>query len=195
MTPDETVDLASPLHGPVVVAVHRWQVAPMSGDVLFHVPSQMTDSDERFTPEWLFTALGETFDLDPASPVGLDTFVPAAKRYTREDDGLSQPWEGFVWLNPPFSQSTAWADRFIAHGNGIFLGPIANGGWWQRLARAADVLWLMRDFAFVHPTHAGKRSSMPLAIAGFTQRAVAAIERASRQQPDAGVVVYRRSIA
>lgn len=160
-------------------------------ETLFSIPTQQMDSDERFTPKWVFDALGETFDTDPASPVGLETFVPAKKRYTREDDGLSQTWEGFVWLNPPFSQSTAWADKFIAHGNGIFLGPIANGGWFQRLARAADVLWLMRDFAFVHPTHAGKRSSMPLAMAGFTARAVASIERASIAQPDAGVVVYK----
>ena len=160
-------------------------------DQLFNMPVQGLDSDERFTPRWLFDALGETFDLDPASPIGLDTFVPAIARFTREDDGLAQDWNGFVWLNPPFSNSTVWADKFIAHGCGIFLGPIANGGWWQRLARSADILWLMRDFPFVHPTHAGKRSSMPLAIAGYGDRAVAAVRRASVAQPDAGVVVVR----
>ena len=98
-------------------------------DVLFTIPVQGPDSDERFTPRWVFDALGEIFDLDPASPVGLDTFVPAKRRYTAEDDGLSQPWEGFVWCNPPFSNATPWADRFLASGGvcGWGLSPTQHG--------------------------------------------------------------------
>lgn len=137
---------------------------------MFAAPVDRTDSDERFTPRWVFDALGEKFDLDPASPVEYETFVPATHRFTREDDGLAQPWHGFVWCNPPFSAATPWADRFIEHGNGIWLGPIANAAWFQRMLRAADLIWLVRDFAFDHPTHAGKRSSMPLAIFGFSNR-------------------------
>jgi hypothetical protein len=160
-------------------------------ETLFDVPIQGIETDERFTPQWVFDALAESFDLDPASPIGLDTFVPAARRYTREDDGLTSPWEGFVWLNPPFSNATPWADRFIAHRAGIWLGPVANAAWFDRMLRAADIIWMMRDFAFVHPSHAGKRSSMPLAMAGFTDRAVTAIRRAAHRQPGAGVLVVR----
>jgi hypothetical protein len=47
----------------------------------------------------------------------------------------------------------------------------------------------MRDFAFNHPTHAGKRSSMPLAMYAKGERAEAAIKRASMLVPDAGVLV------
>jgi hypothetical protein len=161
-------------------------------DVLFTVPVQGPDSDERFTPRWIFDALGETFDLDPASPVELETFVPAARRYTREDDGLSQEWGGFVWCNPPFSNATPWSDKFLANGAGLWLGPIANAAWFDRMLRACDVAWLMRDFAFVHPTHAGKRSSMPLAMFGFGDRAASAIDRAAALHPAAGVVVVRK---
>ncbi|MER3389962.1 MAG: hypothetical protein RJQ01_07995 [Microcella sp.] len=143
-------------------------------------------------PPWLFEALGETFDTDPASPIGLDTFVPARNRFTREDDGLSQPWAGFVWCNPPFSNATPWADRFIAHGCGLWLGPVANAAWFDRMLRASTEVWLMRDFAFVHPTHAGKRSSMPLAMFGFGTRAASAIDRAAKALPTAGVVVVRK---
>ncbi len=158
---------------------------------LFHAPVERTDPDERFTPKWIFTALGETFDLDPASPIEHRTHVPARRVYTREDDGLVQPWAGFVWCNPPFSNATPFAERFRMHGAGIWLGPIANAWWFQRLAAVADRIWLMRDFPFDHPTHAGRRSSMPLAMIGLTARAAEAIDRAAAAWPDAGVPVRR----
>ena len=163
-------------------------VAPVT---LFVVPPDRVDSDERFTPRWLFEALGETFDLDPASPVEGGDCVPTAKRYTRLEDGLAQPWEGFVWVNPPFSESTAWAEKFKAHGQGVWLGPVANARWFVELTGVADRVWLMRDFAFDHPTHAGRRSSMPLGMVALGPRAAAAIDRAARRLgPDAGTVVH-----
>lgn len=119
------------------------------GEPLFSVPVQGRESDERYTPRWVFDGL--VFDTDPASPVEGGDCVPARTKYTRDDDGLTKPWHGLVWLNPPFSNSAAWADRFREHGNGVFLGPIANGRWWQDLADAADLLWLCADFAFTHP--------------------------------------------
>ena len=148
------------------------------------------DTDERFTPPWLFRALGETFDTDPASPVGGGDHVPARVKLTIREDGLTAPWAGFVWLNPPFSQATAWAREFMNHADGLWLGPVANAEWFTQLAGVADRLWLMRDFAFLHPDHAGRRSSMPLAMAAIGERGVVAIERAARSLgPKAGVLV------
>ena len=162
----------------------------MSAETLFNVTPERVDSDERFTPAWLFGALGETFDLDPASPVEGGDCVPAASKYTRVDDGLTQPWTGFVWCNPPFSESTAWAGRFRAHGCGLWLGPVANSRWFVELTAVSDRVWLMRDFPFDHPTHAGKRSSMPLGMIAMGARAAAAVDRAAAMLgPDAGTVV------
>jgi hypothetical protein len=159
---------------------------------LFPSPPERIDSDERFTPRWLFDALGETFDLDPASPVEGGDHVPAECKYTRHDDGLTLPWLGFVWCNPPFSNATPWAERFRAHGNGLWLGPVANARWFIDLSAAANRIWLMRDFAFDHPTHAGKRSSMPLGMVAMGPRAAYAIDRASDALgADAGTVVQR----
>jgi phage N-6-adenine-methyltransferase len=31
--------------------------------------------------------------------------------YTREDDGLTQPWSGKVWCNPPYSDLNAWVAK------------------------------------------------------------------------------------
>lgn len=134
---------------------------------LFAHPVQSRETDERYTPRWIFDGLGLVFDLDPASPVDGGDCVPAVKKYTSADDGLAQEWHGRVWLNPPFSESTAWADKFRTHGHGVFLGPVANGRWWVNLIRSADVIWHCRDFAFTHPLHAGRRSSMPLAMVAY----------------------------
>lgn len=158
-------------------------------DTLVNLPTRERETDERYTPEWLFRALGETFDLDPASPVDGGDCVPARRKLTRLDDGLTAAWDGFVWLNPPFSNATPWARRFLSHHDGIWLGPIANAEWFNTLANASSALWLMRDFAFTHPTHSGKRSSMPLGMVGLGPRAAASIERAaSTLGPQAGAI-------
>ena len=41
-------------------------------------------------------------DLDPCSNSREIPNVPAARHYTAQDNGLVQPWEGRVFLNPPF---------------------------------------------------------------------------------------------
>lgn len=158
---------------------------------LFAVPVQGTDTDERYTPRWVFDGLGLAFDTDPASPVGGGDVVPARIKFTRLEDGLAQPWTGLVWLNPPFSAATPWADRFREHRNGVFLGPIANARWWTDLAGAADRLWLCRDFAFTHPEHAGRRSSMPLAFVAMGAEAVAGLDRLAASGRHPGVLVSR----
>ena len=156
---------------------------------LFPVPVQGRESDERYTPRWVFDGLGLTFDLDPASPVGGGDCVPARRKLTRHDDGLAHDWHGLVWLNPPFSAATPWADKFRAHGNGVFLGPIANSRWWIDLARDAHCAWLCRDFAFDHPEHAGRRSSMPLAFVAYGLRAAGALEHLALSGRHDGVLM------
>lgn len=158
-------------------------------DALFDAPVQSRATDERYTPAWIFAALGETFDLDPASPPLGISLVPTAAVWTKEDDGLTKPWQGFVWCNPPFSNATPWADRFMAHGCGLWLGPVANARWHDEMARRSDALVLLRDFAFVSPTHAGKRSSMPLSLHAFGPRALQAVRRFAARVPDAGVLL------
>jgi hypothetical protein len=152
------------------------------------------DTDERYTPTWIFDALGESFDLDPAHP-DHPTAVPTAAYLTRADDGLTSPWHGFVWCNPPYSNTTPWARRWLAHGQGLLLVPIANAHWAQEVFAAADRVWLLRSFPFDHPTHAGKRANMPVMLVGLGARAAAAIDRAAARQPDAGVVVVRAAVA
>lgn len=77
-------------------------------------------SDEWLTPPALIAALG-TFDLDPCSPGARRPWDTAVKHYGIEDDGLRQPWEGRVWLNPPYSSAARWMGRLAEHGRGTAL--------------------------------------------------------------------------
>lgn len=75
---------------------------------------------EWLTPPEILRALG-AFDLDPCSPVGRP-WDTAARHYTIEDDGLSKPWTGRVWLNPPYGPQTGrWLRRLSRHDDGIAL--------------------------------------------------------------------------
>jgi hypothetical protein len=161
----------------------------MTDTTLFGWPVQSRESDERYTPRWIFDGLRLPFDLDPASPVGGGDCVPATVKYTSLDGGLEQPWHGRIWLNPPFSESTAWADKFRANAWGVFLGPVANARWWFDLVRAADLVWHCRDFAFTHPTHAGKRSSMPLAMVAYGDDCAHALRRLATSGTHDGVLM------
>ena len=77
-------------------------------------------NDEWLTPPWVMDSLGE-FDLDPCSPHPDVRPWPTAKEHYHEL-GLMKPWEGRVWLNPPYgNQSKFWLERLVQHGDGIAL--------------------------------------------------------------------------
>jgi hypothetical protein len=79
-----------------------------------------TGKEEWLTPPEIVCAFGP-FDLDPCAPVNRP-WPTAAHHYTEEHDGLSRPWAGRVWMNPPYGPKTgAWLKRLAEHGNGIAL--------------------------------------------------------------------------
>ena len=106
---------------------------------LFDHQQEATTSDDYLTPRWVFDLLGVTFDLDVAeSPFG--GHVPAARSYTKAEDGLAQEWEGRVWMNPPYSEAWRWVPRFLEHGDGIALLPHAKSAWHIDLWQHPDIL-------------------------------------------------------
>lgn len=90
------------------------------------------------TPLHLIRSLGE-FDLDPCGFHGHDT---AKKIIVLPDCGLSEPWAGRVWLNPPYGKEQKhWLEKLKNHGNGIalifarletkWIQPYLEGGFFQ----------------------------------------------------------------
>lgn len=61
------------------------------------------------------------YDLDPCTPINMP-WTTAARRYTPEDDGLVQPWDGRVWLNPPYGKEVGlWLAKMAEHDHGTAL--------------------------------------------------------------------------
>ena len=112
---------------------------------------QKIKNDECYTPKWVFDAMGVRFDLDVASSHSPMIVVPADRKYTIDDDGLSMPWEGRVWMNPPFSKITPWINKFLQHGNGICLVPLSSNGRWvnQLWESKASAAYLPANMAFM----------------------------------------------
>lgn len=109
-------------------------------------------SDEWYTPKSVFDELNVTFDLDVAAPKGGTGLVPALRSYCLEDDGLSSPWFGRVWMNPPYSKPAPWVDKWLTHGNGVALLPMAKSRWMNYLMDSeASFRLLPSNFKFVSP--------------------------------------------
>jgi len=99
------------------------------------------ESDEWYTPKYIFDALACRFDLDVASPPR-QTHVPCAARIS--EGSLGKDWSGFVWMNPPFGGRNAilpWLVKFFDHGDGIGLCPDRTSApWFQATIQRADML-------------------------------------------------------
>lgn len=99
-------------------------------------------SDEFYTPRWVYEPIGP-FDLDPCA--GPESEI-ASVNYRLEEgmDGLTLPWQGLVWCNPPYSGKPSWINRMKEHGNGILLLPDSTfTPWFIDLAKHCQGFFLM----------------------------------------------------
>jgi len=114
----------------------------MTSGGLLHERGWITGSSEWYTPPHVFEALGLDFDLDPAAPPGGVAWIPARRHYSQADDGLTRPWRGRVWLNPPYGRQTpAWLRRLAAHGDGIALVfARSDTAWFQEFVPPATAV-------------------------------------------------------
>lgn len=132
-------------------------------------------SQVHLTPKWIIDALGP-FDLDPcaADPRPFDC---AATNYTEAEDGLSRPWHGTVFLNPPFDryQVGRWIDRLADHGDGIaLLHARTETSWFQPIwSSASSILFLSRRIKFLdrNGIEQPANSGAPPVIAAFGKKA------------------------
>jgi phage N-6-adenine-methyltransferase len=70
-------------------------------------------SDEWSTPQDVVDVLSGwfgPFDLDPCCR---PETAKAPAFFAKGDDGLTQPWHGRVWVNPPYSDPRPWIEKAI----------------------------------------------------------------------------------
>lgn len=144
--------------------------------VLFGEEQAEATSDDVYTPRWVFEQLGLTFDLDVAAPPGGIPYIPAKRYLTKADDGLAQPWQGRIWMNPPYSACTPWVHRWLEHGNGVALLPCAKSHWFWTLWKEADAIHVPEVFKFAN----GVSISYPVLLAAMGDDNAEALARLGR---------------
>lgn len=91
-----------------------------------------SDSTEHYTPMWLLNLVVQVMagiDLDPCADP--KRRVPARKHYTKGDNGLILPWQGKVFMNPPYG------------------GKQGNKRWISRLVQKYEGGWVSEAIALV----------------------------------------------
>lgn len=145
--------------------------------------TSVDSADEHYTPKWIFDELGIVFDLDVASPAG-GSNVPCKHYFTQEQDGLTQEWYGNVFMNPPFSQTTVWARKFIAYGRGIAILPASAAHWAKELWETdAGIVLFTKTLRFDRPNgEKPKAISYQLWIVAYGDENKAAISKLGKMR-------------
>jgi len=143
--------------------------------------SASSRTDEWLTPPDILRALGP-FDLDPCAPA-VRPWPTAARHLTLADDGLHVPWEGRVWLNPPYGPATfVWLRRLARHGDGIALtfARTETTGFFDGAWDKADAMLFIRGRLHFHHLD-GSRSEInaggPSVLLAYGARNVDALFR------------------
>jgi len=99
-------------------------------------------TDNWCTPRDLARMLGP-FDTDPCS--NPSSHIQASRTYagtSPEDDGLTAPWFGSVFVNGPYSDPLPWCKRLVAHdGPWVALWKLdPSTRWWAVLMEASPTV-------------------------------------------------------
>jgi len=154
--------------------------------------SNTVNNDEWLTPPELLQSLGP-FDLDPCAPVHRPWDM-AARHYTRNDNGLSLPWKGRVWLNPPYGREVfTWLDRLAAHRQGIaliFARTETRGFHSQIWQKAHAVFFFLGRLSFHYVDgRKGSTANAPSCLISYSLSDTEAIQRAMNMKNIHGKLV------
>lgn len=136
-----------------------------------HTLPNQGKNDEWLTPPEVLAKLGH-FDLDPCSPI-VRPWPTADLHFTKEDDGLAQPWVGRIFLNPPYGKTTVdWLKKLYEHGDGIALIFARTDTEWFHdwvFSKASGILFLRGrlSFHYVDGRKAIHNSGGPSALVSY----------------------------
>jgi len=116
---------------------HDREIVHASEEVRGDPPSWWT-SDEWETPPEFVAALEQEFGRFDLDPCAREETAKASAYYTKEDNGLEQPWKGHVFVNPPYSAPGPWIAKAVAEAaNGavvrLLLPAATDVGWFHDL--------------------------------------------------------------
>jgi phage N-6-adenine-methyltransferase len=178
----------STLRGVLTVLGAGAYLAPRGQDRAFFTHAGNSSTHHAWeTPAALLEALHGVFgrfDLDPCAARKTRVAVRARTHYTVEDDGLSLPWHGTVFVNPPYGRTlAAWiakAHQEAASGRARLVVALLPARpdtryWHEDIAGSATVYFLRGRLRF-----SGSRQSAPfpsaLAIWGASPATLEALD-------------------
>ena len=136
-------------------------------DVLFSSKSVVWE-----TPQDLFDKLNAEFHFD-LDVCDLPENAKCEKYYTPEDDGLSQPWNGICWCNPPYGRTIGkWVQKayetFAGGGTVVMLLPARTDTKWfhEYIYNKAEIRFIKGRLKFGNSKNATPFPSMIVVFDG-----------------------------
>lgn len=171
----------------------------VSGELQLYKDGEEGRSDEWYTPKHILDrviAVLGSIDLDPCSNKGTPN-VPAAQHFTVDDDGLSKPWKGRVYINPPYGRVIQnWIDNLLALyadrqvTQAIALVPSrTDTEWFQDLAGRCPFCLIRGRLRFLDET-GEERTGAPFPSAIFYLGASFNFTRFAKHFEDLGVICH-----
>ena len=122
------------------------------------------------TPQELFNELNRIFGGFTLDPCASAENAKCAQFFSREDDGLSQPWTGKVFMNPPYGREIgkwvrkAWQESLKGTTVVCLVPARVDTRWWHEYAKKGYVYFLQGRLKF---GSAANSAPFPSAIVTF----------------------------
>ena len=129
-----------------------------------------TGDEESYTPEEYIQAarlVMGSIDLDPASNDLAQKTIQAARFFTVKDDGLTKPWAGNVWLNPPYTARVInlFVGKLCQHFNAgevtsavLLTNNNTDTAWWHEAMQSAAAVCFTAGRVNFYKPNGGKSS-------------------------------------
>lgn len=155
------------------------------------------NNDEWLTPPYIIETLGP-FDLDPCAPK-IRPWAMAKLHYSKNEDGLSRPWKGRVWLNPPYGRETFfWLAKLSEHKSGIaliFARTETKGFHEQIWEKARAVMFFRGRLSFHYVTgQRGNTANAPSCLVTYSNQDTEKLAEAIRNKLINGKLVLLNGV-
>lgn len=122
-------------------------------------PGMMSSTTDLWaTPQSVFGPLDDEFGFT-LDVCALPENAKCPRFYTPEDDGLSRPWRGVCWMNPPYGRQIAlWMRKAYESAREgavvVCLVPArTDTAWWHDYAAKGEVRFLRGRIKFGDSSH------------------------------------------
>ena len=116
--------------------------------------SSAAQSHVWLTPPYILEALG-SFDLDPCAGPEPRPWPTAQTHWGRDDNSLQRPWNGRVWLNPPYGPKVSiapWLRRMAEHncGTALIFARTETDIFFETVWKMASAVFFFRGRLYFH---------------------------------------------